>query len=60
MPTHQETGFKTMTKTLKCISPIDGSTYLERPVLSRTDANTVVNAARIAVCTEKPMTPWLY
>ncbi len=37
-----------MTKTLKCISPIDGSTYLERPVLSRADADTVVNAAGAA------------
>jgi acyl-CoA reductase-like NAD-dependent aldehyde dehydrogenase len=37
-----------VTKTLKCISPIDGSIYLERPVLSRADAGTVVNAARAA------------
>jgi len=37
-----------MTKTLKCISPIDGSIYLERPTLSRDAADAVVGAARAA------------
>ncbi|SFP18126.1 aldehyde dehydrogenase family protein [Tranquillimonas alkanivorans] len=35
-----------MTKTLKCISPIDGSVYLERPVLDRAAADAAVSAAR--------------
>ncbi len=30
-----------MTKTLKCISPIDGSVFAERPVLSLDDAQAV-------------------
>jgi acyl-CoA reductase-like NAD-dependent aldehyde dehydrogenase len=37
-----------MTKTLKCISPIDGSVYLERPVLSLDAAGKVAAAARAA------------
>ncbi len=37
-----------MTKTLKCISPIDGSVYLERPILSRDGADAVVASARAA------------
>ncbi len=37
-----------MTKTLQCISPIDGSVYLERPTLSRDAAGAVVTAARAA------------
>jgi len=37
-----------MTKTLQCISPIDGSVYLERPTLSRDAADTVVATARAA------------
>jgi len=37
-----------MTKTLKCISPIDGSVYLDRPTLSRDAADKVVSAARAA------------
>lgn len=37
-----------MTTTLKCISPIDGSVYAERPVLDETQALTAVDRARIA------------
>ncbi len=37
-----------MTKTLQCISPIDGSVYLERPTLSRDAADKVVASARAA------------
>ena len=37
-----------MTATLKCISPIDGSVYAERPVLSRDDAFAAVARARKA------------
>ncbi len=37
-----------MTKTLQCISPIDGSVYLERPVLSLDAAGKVAAAARKA------------
>jgi len=37
-----------MTKTLQCISPIDGSVYLERPTLSRDGADAVVASARAA------------
>jgi len=37
-----------MTKTLKCISPIDGSVYLQRPVLSLDAADKVAAAARKA------------
>ncbi len=37
-----------MTKTLQCISPIDGSVYAERPVLSREEAAAVVERARKA------------
>ncbi|MEC3861162.1 aldehyde dehydrogenase family protein [Mesobacterium sp. TK19101] len=37
-----------MTKTLKCISPIDGSVFAERPVLSRAEADGVVAKARAA------------
>jgi acyl-CoA reductase-like NAD-dependent aldehyde dehydrogenase len=39
---------KTQLKNLQCISPIDGSVYLERPILSRNAADTVVAAARAA------------
>lgn len=37
-----------MTKMLQCISPIDGSVYAERPVLSKDDANDAVARARFA------------
>ncbi|MBO6542450.1 MAG: aldehyde dehydrogenase family protein [Alphaproteobacteria bacterium] len=37
-----------MTKTIKCISPIDGSVYAERPVLSGEEARTRVAAMRAA------------
>ncbi|MFD0981805.1 aldehyde dehydrogenase family protein [Tropicimonas aquimaris] len=37
-----------MTKTVKCISPIDGSVYAERPVLSRDDAFYAAARARAA------------
>ncbi|MTJ04376.1 MAG: aldehyde dehydrogenase family protein [Sediminimonas qiaohouensis] len=37
-----------MTKTLTCISPIDGSVYMERPALSRDAAEARVAAARAA------------
>jgi acyl-CoA reductase-like NAD-dependent aldehyde dehydrogenase len=37
-----------MTKTLKCISPIDGSVYLERPVLSLDAAREVCAQAKSA------------
>lgn len=37
-----------MTATLKCISPIDGSIYAERPVLSRDEAFSAVARARKA------------
>ncbi|SNS13460.1 aldehyde dehydrogenase family protein [Tropicimonas sediminicola] len=37
-----------MTKTVKCISPIDGSVYAERPVLSRDDAFDAAARARAA------------
>jgi acyl-CoA reductase-like NAD-dependent aldehyde dehydrogenase len=37
-----------MTKTLKCISPIDGSVYLERPVLSLDAARDVCAQAKSA------------
>lgn len=37
-----------MTKTLKCISPINGEVYAERPVLSMDDAKAVVARATAA------------
>jgi len=37
-----------MTKTLRCVSPIDGSTYAERPVASAEQAAETVAAARRA------------
>jgi acyl-CoA reductase-like NAD-dependent aldehyde dehydrogenase len=37
-----------MTKVLKCISPIDGSVYAERPCLSLTEAQAAVSAAKSA------------
>lgn len=37
-----------MTKLLKCISPIDGSVYAERPVLSLVDAGAAADRARAA------------
>ncbi|WP_114287819.1 aldehyde dehydrogenase family protein [Candidatus Halocynthiibacter alkanivorans] len=37
-----------MTKVLKCISPIDGSVYAERPCLSLTEAQAAVYAAKSA------------
>ena len=37
-----------MTTTLKCISPIDGSVYAERPVLSLAEAEAAVARARAA------------
>lgn len=38
------------TKILKCISPIDGSVYAERPVATETEAGKVVETARAAQC----------
>ena len=37
-----------MTQELKCISPIDGSVYATRPVLSQSEAEAVVSRAKIA------------
>lgn len=37
-----------MTQELKCISPIDGSVYATRPVLSQSEAEAVVNRAKTA------------
>ncbi len=37
-----------MTATLKCISPIDGSVYAERPILSRDDAFAAAGRAKVA------------
>jgi len=37
-----------MTETLKCISPIDGSVYLERPAMPLEDAKAAVARARAA------------
>ena len=37
-----------MTETLKCISPIDGSVYLERPAMPLEDAKAAVAKARAA------------
>ncbi len=37
-----------MTKTLQCISPIDGSVYAERPIISGKDATAAVNRAEAA------------
>jgi acyl-CoA reductase-like NAD-dependent aldehyde dehydrogenase len=37
-----------MTKTLKCISPIDGSVFAERPILSLSEAQDVVARSRAA------------
>ncbi|HID68209.1 MAG TPA: aldehyde dehydrogenase family protein, partial [Roseibacterium sp.] len=37
-----------MGKTLKCISPIDGSVYLEHPILSREAAGKAAADARAA------------
>jgi acyl-CoA reductase-like NAD-dependent aldehyde dehydrogenase len=37
-----------MAATIKCISPINGSVYLERPVLSRAEADAAVASARAA------------
>jgi len=37
-----------MTKTLKCISPIDGSVFAERPVLSSSEAAAIVTRAKAA------------
>ncbi|MBT6458961.1 MAG: aldehyde dehydrogenase family protein, partial [Planctomycetaceae bacterium] len=37
-----------MTKTLQCVSPIDGSTYAERQSISTADASAIVANARIA------------
>jgi acyl-CoA reductase-like NAD-dependent aldehyde dehydrogenase len=34
--------------TIKCISPVDGSVYAERPILSRSDADAAVTRAKIA------------
>ena len=39
---------KTMTKLLQCISPIDGSVYAERPVLSPAEAEAAVARAKDA------------
>ncbi|HDZ82654.1 MAG TPA: aldehyde dehydrogenase family protein [Roseobacter sp.] len=47
-----------MTNTLKCISPIDGSVYLERPVLSLADARAICDRAKKAqsVWAARPLT----
>ena len=37
-----------MTTTLKCISPVDGSVYVERPLMGLADAERAVAAARAA------------
>lgn len=37
-----------MTTTLKCISPVDGSVYVERPLMALADAERAVAAARAA------------
>lgn len=37
-----------MTKTLRCVSPIDGSTYAERQAISTADASAIVAIARVA------------
>ena len=37
-----------MTKLIKCISPIDGSVYAERPALSLEAAEVVVASAKAA------------
>ncbi|VAW24471.1 Aldehyde dehydrogenase [hydrothermal vent metagenome] len=37
-----------MTKTLKCISPIDGSVYAERPIISLDDAKAAIKRAKNA------------
>ncbi len=37
-----------MTKTLKCISPIDGSVYAERPIISLDDAKAAIERAKDA------------
>jgi len=37
-----------MTTTLKCISPVDGSVYVERPLMGLDDAQRAVAAARAA------------
>ena len=37
-----------MTNTIKCISPIDGSVYAERPILTRAEADTAIAAAKSA------------
>ncbi|HGG63054.1 MAG TPA: aldehyde dehydrogenase family protein, partial [Rhodobacteraceae bacterium] len=37
-----------MTQTLKCISPIDGSVFVERPLLSMEQANEAVVRAKAA------------
>ncbi len=37
-----------MTQTLKCISPIDGSVFVERPLLSMDEANAAVARAKAA------------
>jgi len=37
-----------MTKTIQCISPIDGSVYAERPVLGLDNARAAIDAAREA------------
>lgn len=37
-----------MTKTLKCISPVDGSVFAERPVASQKEAEAVIASAKTA------------
>ncbi|KZK87792.1 Lactaldehyde dehydrogenase [Pseudovibrio sp. W64] len=37
-----------MTKTLKCISPVDGSVFAERPVASQKEAEAVIASAKSA------------
>ena len=37
-----------MTKTIQCISPVDGSVYAERPALSRVEAEAAVARAKTA------------
>jgi acyl-CoA reductase-like NAD-dependent aldehyde dehydrogenase len=46
-PGHQRNVF-TVTQTLKCISPVDGSVYVERPLATGEEARAAVRRARAA------------
>ena len=48
MKSHADLREYEMTKAVKCISPIDGSVFAERPVLSLTEAKGAVARAKIA------------